>query len=144
MVFFRSKISPFTATMIFLDRSPFAIEAAARSFQMPATPFTLDWPPSLPSVPTSRATRVTSGGERIEPIHHRVDDFADVQEIAAELPAVDRDTHLLKQIASCNGFDHARHFRRGAKAGRVPGRSPRLSRPQRDCDVAKTMRPSVR
>src|SRR5215472_2830730 len=27
---------------------------------MPATPFTLDWPSSLPSVPTSRATRVAS------------------------------------------------------------------------------------
>src|SRR5262245_61789917 len=27
---------------------------------MPATPFTLDWPPSLPSVPASRATRVAS------------------------------------------------------------------------------------
>ena len=27
---------------------------------MPATPFTTAWPPSLPSVPTSRATRVTS------------------------------------------------------------------------------------
>ena len=27
---------------------------------MPATPFTSAWPPSLPSVPTSLATRVTS------------------------------------------------------------------------------------
>ncbi len=27
---------------------------------MPATPRTMAWPPSLPSVPTSRATRVTS------------------------------------------------------------------------------------
>src|ERR1043165_7714761 len=33
---------------------------SVRSFQVPATPFTLAWPPSLPSVPTSRATRVTS------------------------------------------------------------------------------------
>ena len=29
-------------------------------FQVPATPGTSAWPPSLPSVPTSRATRVTS------------------------------------------------------------------------------------
>ena len=33
---------------------------SVRSFQVPATPFTSAWPPSLPSVPTSRATRVTS------------------------------------------------------------------------------------
>ena len=33
---------------------------SVRSFQVPDTPSTLAWPPSLPSVPTSRATRVTS------------------------------------------------------------------------------------
>jgi hypothetical protein len=33
---------------------------SVRSFQVPATPFTWACPPSLPSVPTSRATRVTS------------------------------------------------------------------------------------
>jgi len=33
---------------------------SVRSFQVPATPGTWAWPPSLPSVPTSRATRVTS------------------------------------------------------------------------------------
>jgi hypothetical protein len=33
---------------------------SVKSFQVPATPDTLAWPPSLPSVPTSRATRVTS------------------------------------------------------------------------------------
>ncbi len=33
---------------------------SVRSFQVPATPCTSAWPPSLPSVPTSRATRVTS------------------------------------------------------------------------------------
>ena len=66
--------------MIFFDRSPLAIAVdtaamlrtwavrfdaieltlSVRSFQVPATPSTLAWPPSLPSVPTSRATRVTS------------------------------------------------------------------------------------
>ena len=80
MVFFSSRISPFTSTVIFFDRSPFAtavvtsailrtwpVRLAAirftlsvRSFQVPATPLTLAWPPSLPSEPTSRATRVTS------------------------------------------------------------------------------------
>ena len=33
---------------------------SVRSLQVPDTPRTLAWPPSLPSVPTSRATRVTS------------------------------------------------------------------------------------
>src|ERR1700679_676662 len=33
---------------------------SVRSFHVPATPGTCAWPPSLPSVPTSRATRVTS------------------------------------------------------------------------------------
>ena len=33
---------------------------SVRSFHVPETPLTCAWPPSLPSVPTSRATRVTS------------------------------------------------------------------------------------
>ena len=81
MVFFSSRISPLTSTVIFFDRSPLAtavvtsamlrtcavrLEAieltlSVRSFQTPPdTPFTSAWPPSLPSVPTSLATRVTS------------------------------------------------------------------------------------
>ena len=80
MVSFSSRISPLTLTVIFFDRSPPAMAVATsamlrtcavrllamkltlsvRSFQVPATPGTCAWPPSLPSVPTSRATRVTS------------------------------------------------------------------------------------
>ena len=80
MVSFNSSISPFTSTVIFLDRSPLAtafvtwamlrtwpvrlpamkFTESVKSFQVPDTPSTLAWPPSLPSVPTSRATRVTS------------------------------------------------------------------------------------
>src|SRR2546427_721561 len=68
------------STVIFLDRSPVAtafvtsamlrtwavrfpamkFTLSVRSFHVPATPFTSAWPPSFPSVPTSRATRVTS------------------------------------------------------------------------------------
>ena len=36
-----------------------------RSFQTPATSFDCAWPPSLPSTPTSRATRVTSPANRL-------------------------------------------------------------------------------
>ena len=80
MVTFSSRISPFTSTVIFLERSPratavltsamlrtwlvrllaIALTLSVRSFHVPATPRTSAWPPSLPSVPTSFATRVTS------------------------------------------------------------------------------------
>ena len=38
---------------------------SVRSFHVPATPGTSAWPPSLPSVPTSRATRVTSAAKAL-------------------------------------------------------------------------------
>ena len=80
MVSLSCRNSPRTSTVIFLPRSPPATEMvtsamlrtcavrfvaieftlSVRSFQVPDTPLTCAWPPSLPSVPTSRATRVTS------------------------------------------------------------------------------------
>ena len=74
------RISPRTSTVILRDKSPFAtamvtsamlrtcavklpaiwLTDSVSSFHTPDTPFTCAWPPSLPSVPTSRATRVTS------------------------------------------------------------------------------------
>ena len=80
MASFNCRISPFTSTVILRDRSPratavvtsamlrtwpvrlvaIAFTESVRSFQVPATPGTIACPPSLPSVPTSRATRVTS------------------------------------------------------------------------------------
>jgi hypothetical protein len=83
IVFLSSRISPATATVIFLLRSPFAtavvtsamlrtwlvrlpasvLTLSVRSFHVPLTPLTCAWPPSLPSVPTSRTTRVTSSAK---------------------------------------------------------------------------------
>ena len=83
MVSFSSRISPRTSTVIFFERFPFAtaivtsamfrtwpvrllaieFTLSVRSFQVPATPGTAACPPSLPSVPTSRATRVTSAAK---------------------------------------------------------------------------------
>ena len=80
MVFFSSRISPFTSTVILRLRSPRAtavvtsamlrtcvvrfaasrLTLSVRSFQVPATPGTTACPPRRPSAPTSRATRVTS------------------------------------------------------------------------------------
>ena len=80
MVSASAATSPFDFTVRFCFRSPLAtavttftmprtcsvrlaamtLTVSVRSFQVPATPGTCAWPPSLPSVPTSRATRVTS------------------------------------------------------------------------------------
>ena len=85
MVFLSARISPFTSTVIFFDKSPLAtavvtsamlrtwpvrfaairLTLSVRSFHVPATPRTCAWPPSLPSVPTSRATRVTSDANEL-------------------------------------------------------------------------------
>ena len=74
------RISPWASTVILRDRSPWAtavvtsamlrtwsvrlraieLTLSVRSRHVPAAPRTRAWPPSLPSVPTSRATRVTS------------------------------------------------------------------------------------
>ena len=80
IVFFNSRISPFTSTVIFFERSPVAtavvtsailrtwpvkframkLTESVKSFHVPETPSTRAWPPRIPSEPTSRATRVTS------------------------------------------------------------------------------------
>ncbi len=80
MVSASAATSPFASTTSFWVRSPLATAVttltmprtwvvrlrairftlSVRSFHVPATPGTRAWPPSLPSVPTSRATRVTS------------------------------------------------------------------------------------
>ena len=80
IVFLSSRISPRASTVIFCRRSPCATAVATsamfrtwpvrfeaipltdsvRPRQVPLTPSTCAWPPSTPSVPTSRATRVTS------------------------------------------------------------------------------------
>ena len=80
MASFSCRISPRTSTVILRDRSPLAtaivtsemlrtcavrllairLTLSVRSFHTPLTSGTCAWPPSLPSVPTSRATRVTS------------------------------------------------------------------------------------
>ena len=109
-----SRISPRASTVIFLLRSPLAtavvtsamlrtwavrlpaieLTLSVRSFHVPATPWTSAWPPSLPSVPTSRATRVTSRRERVELVDHRVDRVLLLEELA-----LDVDGDLLAQVA---------------------------------------------
>ncbi len=83
MVSARAAISPFASTVSFCFRSPFATAVttlamprtcevrlpamkftlSVRSFHTPDTARTSAWPPRRPSVPTSRATRVTSAAK---------------------------------------------------------------------------------
>ena len=77
------------------------LTVSVKSFQVPATPGTCAWPPSLPSVPTSRATRVTSDGERVELIDHRVDGVLQLQDFAAHI-----DGDLARQVAARDGGRH--------------------------------------
>ena len=62
------------------------------------------WPPSTPSVPTSRATRVTSLDERAELIHHPVDRRTDAEELALDLLAVDLELDFLRQVPSATAL----------------------------------------
>ena len=121
MVSLSSRISPRTSTVIFFERSPPAtavvtsamlrtwlvrlpamkLTLSVRSFQVPATPRTSAWPPSLPSVPTSRATRVTSEANELQLVHHRVDRVLQLEDLALH---VDRD--LLRQVALGHRLGH--------------------------------------
>src|SRR5438105_3229229 len=115
MVFLSSSTSPWTSTVILRERSPLAtavvtspmlrtwavrlpaieLTESVRSFQVPATSRTSAWPPSLPSVPTSRATRVTSAAnERSCP--------------TIVLMVIGLERHGLREIALGDGPDHPR------------------------------------
>src|SRR6202171_5302578 len=111
MVFLSASTSPFASTVILRERSPLATAVvtsamlrtcavrllasrftlSVRSFQMPATAGTSAWPPSLPSVPPSFATRVAS----------------DAEELAVHRLALDGELHLLRQIAVGHRGEHS-------------------------------------
>ncbi len=76
---------------------------SVRSFHVPATPGTCAWPPSLPSVPTSRATRVTSAVKTPKLLNHRVDDIGRTQELAFQRPPVHVEPHGLGQVSLRHG-----------------------------------------
>ena len=84
-MFLSSRISPFTSTVIFLDKVArgdggghlgdvadlagqilgHQIHVVGEVLPRAADASTRAWPPSLPSVPTSRATRVTSEAKEL-------------------------------------------------------------------------------
>ena len=120
-VSFSSRISPFTSTVIFFDRSPRAtavvtsamlrtwpvrfaairLTLSVRSFQVPPTPFTSAWPPSLPSVPTSRATRVTSEAKELS-----WSTIVLMVSFSSRISPLHGDGDLLRQVARGDGGGH--------------------------------------
>ena len=58
---------------------------------MPATSGTSAWPPSLPSVPTSRATRLYFRGKCVQLVDHRVDGVLEPQDLARTSTVILRD-----------------------------------------------------
>ena len=68
---------------------------------MPATSGTSAWPPSLPSVPTSRATRLTSDAKAFELIDHRVDGVLQLEDLALHV-----DGDLAREVALGDGGGH--------------------------------------
>jgi hypothetical protein len=79
---------------------------SVKSFHVPDTPCTSAWPPSRPSVPTSRATRVTFRGEGRELVHHRVDGVLELEDLAFH---VHRD--LAREVALRDRRRHVAMFR---------------------------------
>ncbi len=124
------RISPRTSTVIFFDRSPLAtaivtsamlrtwavrfdaieLTLSVRSFHTPVTPPTCAWPPSLPSVPTSRATRVTSEVNTLSCLIMVLTISAERRNSPLQRPAVDVELHGLQQVALRHRGDRARHF----------------------------------
>ena len=119
MVFFSSRISPLTSTVIFFDRSPLAtavvtsamlrtwpvrfdaIEVDVVGEVLPGAarrPCTSAWPPSLPSVPTSLRDARDLGGERAQLIDHRVDGVLQLEDLALHV-----DGDLLREVAVGDG-----------------------------------------
>src|ERR1700759_2021524 len=103
IVFFSSRISPLTSTVILRDRSPRATAVvtsamlrtcavrfpameftdSVRSRHVPATPLTSASPPTLPPGPASGSHASHFGGKGAQLIHHRIDGVLELQNFAA-------------------------------------------------------------
>ncbi len=114
MVFFSSRISPFTSTVILRERSPRATAVvtsamfrtwavrlpamefteSVKSFHVPATPCTSAWPPRLAFRAHLARHPRHFRGERRELVHHRVDGVLQLEDLALH---VHRD--LLREVA---------------------------------------------
>ena len=102
MVFFSSRISPRTSTVIFFDRSPFATAVvtsamlrtwpvrfaaieftlSVRSFHTPADALHLRLAAELALGADLARDARHLGGERVELVHHRVDGVLELEDLA--------------------------------------------------------------
>ena len=106
MVFLSSRISPLTSTVILRDRSPRATAVvtsamlrtcavrlpameftlSVRSFQVPATPGTLAWPPK-PALGADLACHAGHlAGKAVKLVDHGIDGVLQLQNLAAAHP----------------------------------------------------------
>ena len=117
-VFFSSRISPFTSTVIFLERSPLATAVATsamlrtwpvrleaieltlsvRSFQVPATPGTCGLAAELALGADLAGHAAHLAGEAVELVDHRVDRVLQLEDLAADV-----DGDLLGEVAVGDG-----------------------------------------
>ena len=74
---------------------------SVRSFQVPPTPGTCAWPPSLPSVPTSRATRVTSPAKALS-----WSTIVLMVSLSSRISPLTFDRDLARQVAARDGRRH--------------------------------------
>src|SRR5436190_12916636 len=113
MVFFSSRISPFTSTVILRDRSPraTAVETSAilrtwpvrfeamkltlsvRSYHVPATPLTPARPAQLPFGADLAGDAAHFRGERVELVDHRIDGVLQLENLAFDV-----DGDLARQV----------------------------------------------
>ena len=118
MVFFSSRISPFTSTVILRDKSPRAtavvtsamfrtcavrlpaieLTESVRSFHVPATPGTLAWPPRRAFAADLARDAGDFSGECVELVYHRVDGFFQLQDFALHVNG-----DLLGKVAAGDG-----------------------------------------
>ena len=137
MVFLSSRISPFTSTVIFFDRSPFATAVVTSAMlrtwlvRLPAIEFTLSVrsfhvPDDALHVGLAAELSFRTDfardarhfrGERAELIHHRVDGVLELEDLALHV-----DGDLLRQVALRDGRRHVRdvsHLARQVAGHRV-------------------------
>ena len=138
MVFFSSRISPLTSTVIFFERSPLAtavvtsamlrtwpvrlpaieLTLSVRSFHVPATPLHLGLAAELALGADLAGDARHLGGERAELVDHRVDGLGGAEELALQRPAVDLQGHRLREVALGDGADDAGASRSSGGRGR--------------------------
>ena len=149
-----SSTSPRASTVILRERSPFAtavvtsamlrtwlvrlaasvLTLSVRSFQTPRDAAHLRLAAELPVGADLARDARHLGGEGRQLVDHRVHRLADAEELALQRLALDRQRHLLREVAVGDRVDHARDLGRRAdevvdhRVDRVRGSGPTCRR----------------